>query len=176
MESAIRVQILDEVVSISFRANPLGKDETVCYSQTMGSPGGSTQQSSSCTATYHPHGNYPSLKNQTCWTCWRNRDELISDTLLWTPRHGRAKVGRPARTYIQHLCAGIECSLEDLPEVMDDREVWRERVNDIRADGATWWWWSNQSSRKKTLIGWLVGFYGISTFVGYLTPNPFLCK
>ena len=23
---------------------------------------------------------------------------------------------------------------------------------------------------------WLVGFYGISTFEGYLTPNPFLCK
>ena len=26
------------------------------------------------------------------------------------------------------------------------------------------------------LVGWLVGFYGISTFVGYLTPNPFLHK
>ena len=24
--------------------------------------------------------------------------------------------------------------------------------------------------------GWLGGFYGISTFVGYLTPNPFLYK
>ena len=23
---------------------------------------------------------------------------------------------------------------------------------------------------------WLVGFYDISTFVGYLKPNPFLCK
>ncbi len=23
---------------------------------------------------------------------------------------------------------------------------------------------------------WFVGFYGISTFVGYLTTNPFLCK
>ena len=23
---------------------------------------------------------------------------------------------------------------------------------------------------------WLAGFYGISTFDGYLTPNPFLCK
>ena len=23
---------------------------------------------------------------------------------------------------------------------------------------------------------WFIGFYGISTFVGYLTPNPFLCK
>ena len=30
--------------------------------------------------------------------CWRNRDELISDVLLWTPSYGRAKVGRRART------------------------------------------------------------------------------
>ena len=29
---------------------------------------------------------------------------------------------------------------------------------------------------KERLVGWLVGFYGISTFVGYLTPNPFLYK
>ena len=28
---------------------------------------------------------------------------------------------------------------------------------------------------KKGLV-WFVGFYDISTFVGYLTPNPFLCK
>ena len=31
----------------------------------------------------------------------------------------------------------------------------------------------------ESVIEWLVwfgGFYGISTFVGYLTPNPFLCK
>ena len=26
------------------------------------------------------------------------------------------------------------------------------------------------------LVGWLFGFYVISTFVGYLMPNPFLCK
>ena len=25
-------------------------------------------------------------------------------------------------------------------------------------------------------FGWFVGFYGISAIVGYLTPNPFLCK
>ena len=30
--------------------------------------------------------------------CWRSRDELIRDVLLWTPTHGRAKAGRPART------------------------------------------------------------------------------
>ena len=31
--------------------------------------------------------------------CWRSRNVLISDVLLWTPTYGRAKAGRPARTY-----------------------------------------------------------------------------
>ena len=35
--------------------------------------------------------------------CWRSRDELISDVLLWTISYGRAKAGRPARTHIQQL-------------------------------------------------------------------------
>ena len=71
----------------------------------------------------------------------RSRDELISDILLWTCSHGRGKVGRPARTYIQQLCADTGCRLEDRPGAMDDRDGWRERVWDIRAGGATWWWW-----------------------------------
>ena len=32
--------------------------------------------------------------------CWRSRDELISDLLLWTPAYGQAKAGGPTRTYI----------------------------------------------------------------------------
>ena len=73
--------------------------------------------------------------------CWRSRDELISDVLLWTPTHGLAKAGRPARTYIQQLCEDTGCCPEDLPGAMNDREEWRERVRDIRATSATWWWW-----------------------------------
>ena len=69
--------------------------------------------------------------------CWRSRGELISDVFLWTPTHGRAKSGRPARTYIQQLYEDTGCSLEDLPEAMKDRENWRERVRDIRASGMT---------------------------------------
>ena len=58
---------------------------------------------------------------QVWWTrhagyCWRSRDELISDVLLWTPSYGRAKAGRPARTYIQQLCEDTGCSPEDQPE------------------------------------------------------------
>ena len=73
--------------------------------------------------------------------CWRSRNELISDVLQWTPTYGRAKAGRPARTYIQQLCEDTGCNPEDLPEAMSDREKWRERVRDIHADGRTWWWW-----------------------------------
>ena len=73
--------------------------------------------------------------------CWRSRDELISDVLLWTPIYGREKAGRPARTYIHQLCEDTGCSPEDLPEALNDREKCRERVKDIRATSTTWWWW-----------------------------------
>ena len=73
--------------------------------------------------------------------CWRSRDELIRDVLLWTPTYGRAKSGRPARTYIQQLFEDTGYSPEDLPEAMNHREEWRKRVRDIRASGTTWWWW-----------------------------------
>ena len=88
-----------------------------------------------------------------------------------------------------------------LEPTMDDREVWGERVRNIRADSTTWWWLlnrnsylkpylmvykmhpnfsrTNQEKKQSTYIkldDWLVGFYGILTFVGYLMPNPFLWK
>ena len=73
---------------------------------------------------------------------WRSRGELISDVPQWTPTYGRAKAGRPARTYIQQLCEDTGCSPEDLPEAMNDREKWRDRVSDICANSMTrWWWW-----------------------------------
>ena len=90
--------------------------------------------------------------------CWRSRDELIRDVLLWIPTHGRAKAGQPARTYIQQLCEDTGCCPEDLPRAMNDREEWRERVRDIRATSAIWWWWwsitqfySNETLRKNEI-------------------------
>ena len=85
--------------------------------------------------------------------CYRCKDELISDVLQWTPSHGRTKVGRPARTYIQQLCVDTGCSLENLPEAMDDRDEWRERVREICASSVTWWWWGGGSL---TLTFWKV--------------------
>ena len=80
--------------------------------------------------------------------CWRCKDGLINDVLPWTLSHWRAS--RTIRIYQQQLCTDRGCSLEDLPEVMDDRDWWRERgrqrererggVREIRASSTTLWW------------------------------------
>ena len=76
-------------------------------------------------------------RNRHAGHCWRSRDELIRDVLLWTPSHVQAKAGWPAWTSIQQLCEDTGCSLEDLSEAMNDRDEWRERVRDIRAGSTT---------------------------------------
>ena len=113
-----------------------------------------------------PNGHLPPIMKtiQIRWTkhagghCWRSRDKLISDVLLWTPSHGQAKAGRPARTYILQLWEDTGYSPEDRPEAMYNREKWRERVSDICAIGTTWWWWWKKivpqmwiSNSKRTL-------------------------
>ena len=45
--------------------------------------------------------------------------------------------GQLEHTYIQQLCRDTGCRPEDLPEAMNDREKWRERVRDIRAGCTT---------------------------------------
>ena len=61
--------------------------------------------------------------------CRRSKDEIVSDVLLWTPACGQSRAGRPARTYIRQLCDDTGWNLKDLPEAMNDRETWRERVS-----------------------------------------------
>ena len=100
--------------------------------------------------------------------CWRSRDELISDVLLWTPTYGRAKAGWPARTYIQQICEDTGCNPEDLPEAMNDREIWRERIRDIRAGYTTWWWWWCNLQWKWFILQYVKGYVNRCIFLSSL--------
>ena len=58
--------------------------------------------------------------------CWRSKDVLISDDLLWNPAYGCANVIWLTRTY--NNCTDAGCSLEDLPKAMGETDEWRESV------------------------------------------------
>ena len=59
--------------------------------------------------------NHPSWTSKTCrWS----KSELISDVALWTSSHGRARVERPARTYLQQLSTDTGYRMKDLPRAI----------------------------------------------------------
>ena len=70
--------------------------------------------------------------------CWRSKEEIVSDVLLWTPKHGHTRAGHPERTYITQLSEDCNCLPEDLPNLMDERNDWRARVMSIRASSTSW--------------------------------------
>ena len=109
------------------------------WEQYWTSPGDNTPRDTNCTATCLPSRKLYKL------------DEPESRTLL--EKQGRAhKWCTPMDPHIWlsksrttssnlHTAAMWGCNPEDLPEAMNNREKWRERVRDIRAGGTTWWWW-----------------------------------
>ena len=64
--------------------------------------------------------------------CWRRKDELCSQLLLWEPTHGKRRVGAPAKTYVDLLEDDTGIKKEEFQKLMGDRELWRDYVGDIR--------------------------------------------
>ena len=87
---------------------------------------------------------------------WRSKNTHINNVPQWTPSHGWAGVGRPARTYLQQFCANTGCGLEDQPNRMDDIDDWRERERESGEPVLVEWHKDeidgHWSRRKKSLI------------------------
>ena len=67
-----------------------------------------------------------------CGHCWRSKDELAHQLLLWEPTHGKRDRGIPRRTFIDQLVDDTELQKEDLANAMNDREYWKSKVVDVR--------------------------------------------
>ena len=66
--------------------------------------------------------------------CWRSKDEVASDLILWQPQHGNRSRGRPAKTYIDQLRDDTDLlTTDEIKTAMNDREGWRKYVMDYRA-------------------------------------------
>ena len=64
--------------------------------------------------------------------CWRSKNELTSDLLLWQPLHGKRSRGRPPKSYIDQLMEDTERTLDELPTSMNDRDGWKSCVINCR--------------------------------------------
>ena len=60
--------------------------------------------------------------------CWRKKDEVISDLLLWEPKHGARKRGRPATTYVDQLRNDTGLSITELKSIMGNRKEWMKQA------------------------------------------------
>ena len=85
------------------------------------------------------YGDLPKVSNtirerrvKFCCHSRRSRNEVIHQVLLWESSHGRRKRGRPARTYINQIVDDTGIKREDLANAMEDRDVWREIVRNVR--------------------------------------------
>ena len=122
--------------------------------------------------------------------CWRSRDELIRDVLLWTLHMAVEKqddqhehtfssyvrirdvvlktyLGRWTKGRSGERGSGISVLPARHDDDDDDEVLWH--INHCRLFNAK----SSLYIYIKYIWFGLVGFYGISTIVGYLMPNPF---
>ena len=58
--------------------------------------------------------------------CWRSRNEVVSDLVLWEPKHGKRSVGGQTHTF-DLLEADTGVPRDCLPAAMDDRVGRRKR-------------------------------------------------
>jgi len=65
--------------------------------------------------------------------CWCSKNELSSEVLLWEPSHGKRSHGRPRKTHVDQLIADTACTYEDLANLMDDRDRWKELIIESQA-------------------------------------------
>ena len=66
--------------------------------------------------------------------CWRRKDEICSQLLLWEPTNGRRR-SAPAKTYVKLLEENTDTRKEDLPKLMGDRLLWRATLMASEACG-----------------------------------------
>ena len=72
--------------------------------------------------------------------CVRAEQQPCSKVVLWRPTHGRARQGRPHKSYIDVHVDDTNLAVEDLPNATRNRKIWRARcsyANSGRIDEGT---------------------------------------
>ena len=60
--------------------------------------------------------------------CWRSKVEVVSDWVMWEPKHCKRSVKGQACSFVDLLEADTGVPRDCLPAAMDDRTGWRKRA------------------------------------------------
>ena len=60
--------------------------------------------------------------------CWRSKNGVVSDLVLWEPTHGYRSVGGQTHTYVGLLEADTGVPRDCLRAAMDDRVGWGKKT------------------------------------------------
>ena len=64
--------------------------------------------------------------------CWRSKYDVVSDLVLWEPKHGKRSVRGQARTFVDVLEEDTGVSRHCFSAAMDDRVGWREKAMGVK--------------------------------------------
>ena len=62
----------------------------------------------------------------------RRKEELVHQLLMWEPKQGKTKGGRPVLSYVDQLRKDMGLNVQQLKTVMDNRDTGKMVVNDVR--------------------------------------------
>ena len=62
---------------------------------------------------------------------WRSKNEVVSDLVLWEPKHGKNSIGGQAGTFVDLLEVDTGVLRDCLPAAIDDRVGWRKRAREV---------------------------------------------
>lgn len=57
--------------------------------------------------------------------CYRSKEEVISDLILWKTTHGSTEVSKSSKTYTKQSTKDTEYEFEDLYNVMSNMKIGR---------------------------------------------------
>ena len=70
--------------------------------------------------------------------CWRSKDLLVSDLLLWTSAHGHTIIIHLAKAHIHMFCADTGCNLDNQPRSITGSDRWCEWVKGTLVINTIW--------------------------------------
>ena len=80
--------------------------------------------------------------------CWRSKNEVVSDLVLWELKHGKRSVRGQARTFVDLLEADTDVPRHCLLAAMDDRVGWRKRAVGRGVEGGGGGGWGGDRLRS----------------------------